>query len=461
VAAIPQHGDLTHQWQSPYRRPRPTAELYDPSTGAFTATGNMITPRAFGASATLLPDGKVLFAGGTIGSNSLLETITARAELYDPSTGIFAATGSMATAKRCPAAVLLPNGNVLVAGGWAYWLEPRNAESAELYDPLTGTFSAAGPYAHSSLSLSVDLPLCSNADLLPDGKVLIVRDDDASTAEIYDPDTNTFRIAGTVSFGAVLSPATLLTSGKVLFAGGDVGGYPLGTDTARLYDPSTATSTAVGRMTAGRQDHTATLLPDGTVLIAGSQGGASGPIGGVFVGASALASAEIYDPATATFSLTGSMINARFGHTATLLLDGTVLIAGGSAYAPGDDPTRAEIYHPAVLVHAPVLLSLPGDSQGAILHAGTAQIASAGNPAVTGEALEIYGQGLLDGSPIPPQISIGGRMAEVLWFGKAPGFETLTQVNVRVPAGLAVGSVVPVRMTYLGRPTNEVTVGIR
>src|SRR5215467_12633686 len=156
-----------------------TAELYDPSTRAFTATGNMITPRAFGASATLLPDGKVLFAGGTIDSNSSGETITARAELYDPSTGIFAATGSMATAKRCPAAVLLPNGNVLVAGGWAYWLKPQNAESAEL----------------------------------------------------YDPDTNTFRFAGTVSFGAVLSPATLLTSGKVLFAGGDLGGYRFGTDT--------------------------------------------------------------------------------------------------------------------------------------------------------------------------------------------------------------------------------------
>ena len=106
-----------------------TAELYDPSTGTFTPTGNMITPRAFGASAILLPDGKVLFAGGTIGSNSPGETITARAELYDPSTGIFVATGSMATAKRCPAAVLLPNGNVLVAGRWAYWLQPLAAEN--------------------------------------------------------------------------------------------------------------------------------------------------------------------------------------------------------------------------------------------------------------------------------------------------------------------------------------------
>jgi uncharacterized protein (TIGR03437 family) len=116
-----------------------------------------------------------------------------------------------------------------------------------------------------------------------------------------------------------------------------------------------------------------------------------------------------------------------------------------------------------VLVSSPVLYSIPGaaTNQGAILHAGTSRLVTANDPATPGEAIEIFGTGLTEGGAIAPQVSIGGRLAQVLFFGDAPGYPGLNQVNVTVPTGITPGASVGVWWNYLGRPSNTVTIGVQ
>jgi hypothetical protein len=412
-----------------------SVELYDPPTGTFALTNSMTTPRA-GHTATLLPDGRVLIAGGDASK-------VGTAELYDPSTNAFAATGPMSTPRSGHTATLLPNGKVLITGGYASGVQ----SSAELYDPLTGTFTpSARMVAPRSAHVAV---------LLANGKVLIeggnnCGDDGQPNPELYDPATGEFTFTGPSayppSWGLSAVAASMLPMGNVLSI------LNVGCDVfsrAEVYDFVKGTFTASANWMS-RGYTTATLLPDGKVLIAGREWVHSG------------GSADLYDPVTGTFSTSDDILTQREeGHTATLLPNGTVLLTGGWICC-GYSVATAEIYRPAVLTPSPVLFSLSGEGKGpgSLLHSGTHQIVSPDNPAVAGEAVEIYLTGLTDGGAIPPQVAIGGRSAEVLFFGRAPGFAGLNQVNVRVPSGVAPGPAVPVRLTYLGRPSNEVTMGI-
>lgn len=420
-----------------------SAELYDPSTGAFTAIGNMLTPR-WQHTATLLPDGRVLIAGGSMDHPT-------SAEIYDPSSAIFTATGDMVYPTSGASANLLANGKVLLTSGF---IAGGGLVGAEIYDPATGTFAAAGPYAGGGSVCD----FCSPSISLADGRVLFAA---VQPAQIYDPSSAAFSVTGSMNYDAHTG-ATLLMNGQGLFSGGETDAGR--SNSAELFDPAKGAFTPTGSMASRRVGHTSTLLPDGTVLVAGGETDSCGSNFCMFAGT--VASAELYDPSSGSFAATGSMTASRELQTATLLKDGRVLLTGGIAYGGigifYGSLSSAEIYTPAVLVPAPVLFSLSGGrGQGAIWHAQTGQIASADNPAVTGESLSMYTTSLVAGGMIPPQVAVGGRLAEVLYFGDAPGYPGYNQVNFRVPDGSAAGAAVPVRLTYLGRASNTVSIAVQ
>jgi len=331
-----------------------SAELYDPATGSFTEIAGMDSPR-FRQTATPLSNGKVLLTGGFSGFGP-----QATADLYDSVTGSFLAANNMGTARGAHTATVLPNGTVLIAGGATYGgfefpeFGPGIA-SAEVYDPATNSFAPTGGmetarYAHT-------------ATLLPNGKVLVTggfsgldaqsSGNALTTAELYDPATGAFTPTGSMATARGGHTATLLSNGKVLVAGGLINISSAAVcvaSSAELYDPATGSFAPTGDIGAAREEHTATQMPDGKVLLIGgnTSSDALGSYGCQYCRAQE--STEFYDPVTGTFSFADSMTAPRSGHTATLLSDGRVLVAGGDDAGGrrdtgGSDPvSSAEIF---------------------------------------------------------------------------------------------------------------------
>ena len=251
--------------------------------------------------------------------------------------GIWTATDDLGTPRTYHTATLLPNDQVLVAGGERIYIGRlgyvfESKKSAQLYRPGIGRWQRIANMNQTHNG--------HTATLLLSGQVLVTGGVVGGSAELYDPTTRTWTDTGSLATARWFHTATLLPNGQVLVTGGQKGtGHHIYENlaSAELYDPATGVWTPTGSMTTVRAFHTATLLPSGQVLVAGG-----------FDGFDHLASSELYDPATGMWTTTGSMTTARSIHTATLLPSGQVLVAGGEAGLLSLSLTSAELYESAL-----------------------------------------------------------------------------------------------------------------
>lgn len=306
---------------------RNTALTFNPTTAAWTAAGTLATARS-DHGASLLPDGRLLVCGGSNG------TVASSCELYSTGTNIWSAGAGLGAARMRHTVTVLPDGYLLAVGGLGG--SGSVLTSSERFEPSAGTWTSADDLTDGRDDHTVTL--------LEDGTVLAAggeRDNSAdilASCERYDPAADLWSPTGSMGEARFRHTATRLADGRVLVVGGFRPAPTYQMRSAELYDPETGLWSPTGSMTDRRYQHTATMLADGRVLV----------VAGTYYDGSdfvRLASAEIYDPATGAWSVTGSMYHAREDHTATLLADGRVLVVGG--YGNSSYPAQCELYDPA------------------------------------------------------------------------------------------------------------------
>jgi N-acetylneuraminic acid mutarotase len=400
-----------------------TADLFDPTTNTISATGTLTNARREHTN-TLLSDGRVLVAGGS--STRFSTSTLSSAEIYDPSTGLWSATGSLNTARTRHTATLLPNGNVLFIGG-LNGSATSGLSSAEIFNPSTGTFSnttgslANGRYSHTATLLgdgsvlvaagigSVALVRSSTeryspasgsfvagpmmngprdsatATLLPDGRVMVAGGllppvtevavaYPTLTVDVFDPSSNSWSLTDPLLRGRVRHTTLLLPEGDVLILGNDPSSNVADSFAVDRYSITpTATWATGGALSNARSQHTANLLHDGRVLIVGGAAAVASGTG------AALATAELYNPATHSSVATAPLANARYRHSATTLAYGRVLVAGGIGAAGSNDHlSSAQLFDPVSGVW------IRAGSMGAARSGHTATLLADGNLLVVG-----------------------------------------------------------------------------
>ncbi|HET9388324.1 MAG TPA: kelch repeat-containing protein [Steroidobacteraceae bacterium] len=308
-----------------------SAELYDPTADTWSTASSMPAPR-WGHTATLLQNGQVLIAGGASASSApgSQVVIVTSTELYHPDTNTWTAGANLLSQRVQHTATLLPNGKVLVVGG----LQEGPGTAAEIYDPIANNWTPAADLPFAPVFGHTATLLANGKVLVAGGITFLANPTNVqppptavlSSVAIYDAATNTWSAAANMLTARSQHGAALLASGKVLVVGGDTNGTVAGTavpvNSAEIYDPVADTWTAaasLGTVTAGG---VATLLPTGKVLFAGGVPNSGTPF---------LSSAQLYDPAADLWSAAPNMITGRAGHSVVLLNTGRVLAVGGAS----------------------------------------------------------------------------------------------------------------------------------